>query len=94
MRVEGGRVVSLEYLVRLGSGQLVETSVGKDPIEYLHGGGQILPALERALEGLREGEQAAFSIPCEDAYGTRSEDNVISLPREKMKSSAPSAPPR
>jgi len=81
MRVEGGRVVSLEYLVRLGNGQLVETSLGKDPIEYLHGGGQILPALERALEGLREGEQAAFSIPCEDAYGTRSEDNVISLPR-------------
>jgi FKBP-type peptidyl-prolyl cis-trans isomerase SlyD len=81
MRVEGGRVVLLQYLVRLGNGHVVETSMGKDPIEYLHGGGQILPALERALEGLREGEQAAFSIPCEDAYGMRSEDNVISLPR-------------
>jgi len=81
MRVEGGRVVSLEYLVRLGNGRLVETSVGKDPIEYLHGGGQILPALERALEGLREGEQAAFSISCEDAYGRRSDDNLITLPK-------------
>ncbi len=81
MRVEEGRVVSLEYLVRLGNGQVVETSAGKDPIEYLHGGGQILPALERALEGLREGEQAAFSIPCEDAYGARKDDNVITLPR-------------
>jgi FKBP-type peptidyl-prolyl cis-trans isomerase SlyD len=81
MRVTGGRVVSLDYLVRLGSGQVVETSMGKNPIEYLHGGGQILPALERALEGLREGEQAAFSIPCEDAYGERKEDNVVTLPR-------------
>jgi len=81
MRVEEGRVVLLDYLVRLGSGQVVETSMGKNPIEYLHGGGQILPALERALEGLREGEQAAFSIPCEDAYGGRKEDNVITLPR-------------
>ena len=81
MRVTEGRVVSLEYLVRLDSGQVVETSMGKNPIEYVHGGGQILPALERALEGLREGEQAAFSIPCEDAYGERKHDNVLTLPR-------------
>ena len=33
------------------------------------------------LEGLREGQQAAFSIPCEDAYGARKDDNVITLPR-------------
>ena len=36
MRVEEGRVVSMDYLVRLGSGQVVETSVGKAPIDYLH----------------------------------------------------------
>ena len=81
MRVKHGRVILLDYMVRIGTGRVVESSAGKSPIEYLHGAGQILPALERALEGLREGEQAAFSIPCEDAYGTRSEDNVISLPR-------------
>ena len=81
MRVEEGRVVSMDYLVRLASGQVVETSVGKTPIDYLHGGGQILPALEKALEGLREGEQASFSIPAEDAYGPRKEDNVVTLPR-------------
>jgi len=81
MRVKTGRVVLLDYMVRVGSGQVVETSAGKSPIEYLHGARQILPALERALEGLREGEQAAFSIAAEDAYGERKEDNVVSLPR-------------
>ncbi len=81
MRVKPGRVILLYYLVKVGSGQVVETSTAKGPIEYLHGAGQILPALERALEGLGEGEQAAFSIPPEDAYGERKEDNVVSLPR-------------
>jgi|SRR5437879_1493941 len=81
MRVKPGRVVLLDYMVRVESGQVVETSAGKAPIEYLHGAGQILPALERALEGLAEGEQAAFSIPAEDAYGARKEDNVVSLPK-------------
>ncbi len=81
MRVKMGRVVLLDYMVRIGSGWIVETSSGRAAIEYLHGAGQILPALERALEGLREGEQAAFSIAAEDAYGQRKDDNVVSLPR-------------
>ena len=81
MRVKPGRVVLLDYMVKIGSGRVVESSSAKGPIEYLHGAGQILPALEHALEGLREGEQAAFSIPPEEAYGERKDDNVISLPR-------------
>ena len=81
MRVKTGRVVLLDYMVRVSSGKVVETSSGKAPIEYLHGAGQILPALERALEGLNEGQQAAFSIAAEDAYGERKEDNVLELPR-------------
>jgi FKBP-type peptidyl-prolyl cis-trans isomerase SlyD len=81
MRVKTGRVVLLDYMVRVASGTVVETSSGKTPIEYLHGAGQILPALERALEGMKEGDQAAFSIPAEDGYGSRKDDNVVELPR-------------
>jgi FKBP-type peptidyl-prolyl cis-trans isomerase SlyD len=81
MRVKLGRVISMDYIVRVDTGKVVETSSDRSPIEYLHGGGQILPALERALEGLREGDQATFSIACEDAYGARKDDNVVSLPQ-------------
>lgn len=81
MRVKYGRVVLLDYLVRLATGQVVETSSVKGPIEYLHGSGQILPALERAIEGLSEGQEATFSIAPEEAYGQRREDNVVSLPK-------------
>ena len=81
MRVKHGRVILLDYSVKVNTGQVVEASTGKAPIEYLHGSGQILPALERALEGLGEGDQAAFSIAAEDAYGERKDDNLVSLPR-------------
>jgi FKBP-type peptidyl-prolyl cis-trans isomerase SlyD len=81
MRVKFGRVIAMDYVVRKGTGEVVETSSGHLPIEYLHGSGQILPALERALEGLKEGDQASFSIASEDAYGVRKPDNVVSLPR-------------
>jgi FKBP-type peptidyl-prolyl cis-trans isomerase SlyD len=81
MRVKMGRVILLDYLVRVEDGRVVESSSGKGPIEYLHGANQILPALERVLDGMKEGDQAAFSIAAEEAYGPRREDNVISLPR-------------
>lgn len=79
-RILGGRVISLEYQVRLRDGQVVEAT-SQHPIDYLHGGGQILPALERALEGLCEGDRAAFTIPAEDAYGARDASNIALLPR-------------
>ena len=81
MRVKPGRVILLDYSVKVNTGRVVEASNGKGPIEYLHGSGQILPALERALEGLGEGDQAAFSIAPEEAYGERKADNLVSLPK-------------
>ncbi|GAC1337311.1 MAG: peptidylprolyl isomerase [Myxococcales bacterium] len=86
-RVRDGRVISLEYRVRLANGELVE-STSKGPIDYLHGGGQILPALERALDGLREGDRASFSIAPEDAYGAHDEDNQIALSRSMFPAEA------
>lgn len=79
-RIVGGRVISLEYRVRLQDGQVVEAT-SQHPLDYLHGGGQLLPAVERALEGLCEGDRAAFTIPAEDAYGARDFANVALLPR-------------
>jgi FKBP-type peptidyl-prolyl cis-trans isomerase SlyD len=79
--VQMGCVVSMDYTVRLDDGRVVETTWGKTPVEYLHGGGQLLPALERALEGLAEGEQAEFVIQPEDAYGPRRDENLASIPR-------------
>jgi len=80
--VQAGCVVSMDYTVRLEDGKVVETTWGKSPVEYLHGGGQLLPALERALEGLGEGENAAFTLPPEDAYGPRREENLATIPRK------------
>ena len=79
--VQAGCVVLMDYTVRLDDGRVVETTWGKTPVEYLHGGGQLLPALERALEGLGEGQAAEFTIPPEDAYGPRRDENLTTLPR-------------
>lgn len=51
-------------------------------MEYLHGMGQIIPGLERALEGRMIGDQFTITIAPEDAYGERDRDLQQKIPAE------------
>ena len=57
LTVEDDLVVSLDYTLRLDGGQVVDSSSGKEPLEFLHGRGSIVPGLEQALYGMADGEE-------------------------------------
>lgn len=88
MRVEAGRIVSMEYTVSLASGEVIETTEEDAPVQYLHGAGMLLPSLEAALESMEEGTRRKFVIPAREAYGERDETNVVTLPRTLFPSQA------
>jgi FKBP-type peptidyl-prolyl cis-trans isomerase SlyD len=67
--VESGRSVSIEFTLTLDDGTVMDSNVGKDPYVFVAGQGQILPALEEALEGAREGETVETRIAPDQAYG-------------------------
>ena len=69
MGVSSGKLVSIEYTLRLDDQSVVETTVGADPLTYIHGTQQIVPGLERALEGMEVGESKQVEIPPEESYG-------------------------
>jgi peptidylprolyl isomerase len=77
-------VVTLEYTVRLEDGTLVDSTGQCGPIAIMVGAGQLFPALEDRLLGMRGGETRTFRIPPEDAYGPRHEDLVRTIPRERL----------
>jgi FKBP-type peptidyl-prolyl cis-trans isomerase SlyD len=81
MRVQAGRIVSIEYQVRLGDGEVVEATEADHPVQYLHGAGMLLPSLESALDQMEEGSRKRFVIGARDAYGDRDESSVVTLPR-------------
>ena len=68
LRVKDGMVVSLEYILRLDDGEIIDASEG-DVLEYLHGYGQIIPGLEKALVGLAIGDSKKVTVPASEAYG-------------------------
>lgn len=84
MEVADGRVVTLEYTVRLGSGEVVDSTGTCGPLAILYGAGQLFPALEGRLAGMQVGETREMRIPAAEAYGPRNPDLVRTLPRDRM----------
>ncbi|HKI74612.1 MAG TPA: peptidylprolyl isomerase, partial [Pseudomonadales bacterium] len=62
------------------AGEQLEHSVEDGPMVYLHGHGNILPALERKLAGKSVGDQLSATLPPGDAYGERQDDAIQRVP--------------
>jgi FKBP-type peptidyl-prolyl cis-trans isomerase SlyD len=75
-------VVSLDYALQLDDGQIVDSSAGRDPLEFLQGHGQIIPGLEQALYGMAVGEEKKVVVAPRDGYGEREAATVQEVPRE------------
>ncbi len=75
-------VVSLRYRVRDAEGELVDAP--EAPIDVVFGTGQLLPALESALEGLSAGDERQLKLQPRDAYGKRDPTALIEVDREEF----------
>jgi FKBP-type peptidyl-prolyl cis-trans isomerase SlyD len=62
MQVGYNAVVSLRYCMKNSAGEVLEDKLHSAPVEYIHGSGNILPALEANLTGLLPGDQKRVVI--------------------------------
>lgn len=81
MKIANGSVVGIDYSLHLGDGQVIDASAPGDPLTYLHGGGQIVPGLESALEGLSIGDTRQVVVAPADGYGEHDPRGVQEVPR-------------
>lgn len=84
MIIEKDRVVSIDYTLRDNSGNLIDSSEGSDPLEYLHGNGNIIPGLEKALAGKKAGDKLTCSIAAADAYGERDDSLIFKVNKSEF----------
>jgi len=84
MTVEKNRVVSIDYRLKDDAGQIIDSSEGSDPLVYLHGTGNIIPGLERHLEGKKAGDRVNCVIEAKDAYGERDESLLFKVGKSEF----------
>ncbi|MBP9854633.1 MAG: peptidylprolyl isomerase [Candidatus Omnitrophica bacterium] len=83
MKIEDGKKVKLDYTLKI-DGQMVETSVGKTPLEYTQGKSEIIPGLESRLEGLIVGDERSVIVPAVEAYGEINEEAYREVPKTSL----------
>lgn len=80
LTVADGMIVSMEYELKLENGDVVDSSAGGQPLEYMHGQHQIIPGLENALYGMTIGGEKQVAVSPAEGYGEHNPDQVQTVP--------------
>lgn len=83
-QVKSGDVVRIHYTGKLADGTQFNSSAGREPLEFKVGSGQIIPGLDRQIQGMAQGESGTLTIPAAEAYGARDENQVQVVPRTAL----------
>eukprot|EP00746_Dinoflagellata_sp_MGD_P085287 gnl/MRDRNA2_/MRDRNA2_33769_c0_seq2.p1 gnl/MRDRNA2_/MRDRNA2_33769_c0~~gnl/MRDRNA2_/MRDRNA2_33769_c0_seq2.p1 ORF type:complete len:426 (+),score=66.06 gnl/MRDRNA2_/MRDRNA2_33769_c0_seq2:41-1318(+) len=78
-----GDNVRVDYTGKLEDGSVFDSSVGKSPISFRLGSGQLVPGFEAAVRGMRVGEKKTATLPPDQAYGPIRPDMVMTVPADK-----------
>jgi FKBP-type peptidyl-prolyl cis-trans isomerase SlyD len=84
MQIGPQKVVSISYTLKGDAGDVIDSSVGREPLIYIHGIGSLVPGLEKALEGRGAGEHVAVTVGPEEGYGARDESLSRKIPIRKL----------
>ncbi len=84
MLIARDKVALIHYTLRNDAGETLDSSSGGDPLAYIHGQGNIIPGLEKALEGRQSGDRLSVRVEPADGYGVRDAALVQKVPRRQF----------
>lgn len=84
MKIASNKVATLHYTLKDDKGALIESSVGNEPLAYIHGIGNLIPGLEEKLEGKQAGDKLSVVVKPEDAYGERDEELIETVEKAEF----------
>jgi FKBP-type peptidyl-prolyl cis-trans isomerase SlyD len=84
MPIAQNSVVTIHYTLKDDAGEVIDSSREGDPIAYLHGHGNLVPGLERELEGKNTGDKLNVSVTPEQGYGEYDKQLVQQVPRRAL----------
>ena len=82
MEIAERRVAAFHYTLTNDAGEVIDKSRPEAPLTYLHGAGNIVPGLEKALAGKKAGDSLVADVVPEEAYGPRHDGLIQTVPRE------------
>jgi FKBP-type peptidyl-prolyl cis-trans isomerase SlyD len=84
MQIATGKTVTLEYTLYGDTDEVIESSVGQDPLTYVHGQGELIEGLEAQIQGLAAGDRKRVTVPPAQAYGLSNPEALIEVPKDHL----------
>ncbi|HET7300054.1 MAG TPA: peptidylprolyl isomerase [Oleiagrimonas sp.] len=80
MQIADRNVASFHYTLTNDGGDVLDSSREREPLAYLHGAGNIVPGLEKAMAGRKEGDTFKVDVEPQEGYGPRHEELIQTVP--------------
>ena len=86
--VKDDLVVAIDYTLKV-DGEVVDSSEGREPLEFLQGHGNIIAGLEREMLGMKIGESKDVLVSPLDGYGEIDEEAYMEIPSNQFSENIP-----
>jgi peptidylprolyl isomerase len=83
-KVKVGDHVFVDYTGRLLDGTIFDSSIGRSPLEFDVGAGQMIKGFDSGVIGMKVGEKKIVTIPPEQAYGLVDESRIITIDKNSF----------
>lgn len=83
-QVKQNDTVRVHYTGKLTDGQIFDSSLEREPIEFTMGQGQLIPGFEKGLLDMKVNEKKTIEIPSEEAYGAPREELIQEVDKNQL----------
>ena len=82
MQIAKHTVASIHYTLTDNEGNILDSSDGRDPLNYIHGIGNLITGMEEGLEGKTKGAKLNLKVSPEKGYGVKSDKMIQKVSRD------------
>ena len=83
-QVKENDTVKVHYTGKLSNGEVFDSSVDREPLEFTLGQGQIIPGFEKELIDMKVNEKKTFEISSDNAYGDVRKELIQEVPKDNL----------
>lgn len=83
-KAKANDTVKVHYTGTLTNGQVFDSSIERDPLQFTVGGGQMIKGFDEAVNGMELNEKKKVTIPCAEAYGEKNDQLIQEVPRTDL----------
>lgn len=83
-QAKNGDSVRVHYTGKFADGEVFDSSVGKDTLQFVIGAGQLIVGFDRAVVGMQPGEAKTVTFGPEEGYGVLQENLVFVVERHTL----------